>query len=197
MMIYRKMFMGYSTSRDFRSKNHSEATILTISFWNDRVFLYMETTNPALHASDVVEGDLSPLPDGTLWTEMNDVFHYSYPQSEEHWKRESTIKEADIRINFLKPDMVSSYVFQHYRFQEECPGGGKGGHKYGIIFLLGNMIVMHLEPPYVKETSPGVGKLTTNDTPYAEWQDLMNSHFMGWDDSSEYWKRMDYKILKG
>lgn len=188
------MYTAFFADKNITDKKNPNVKVMTLSFYENRVFLYMETSVPDLSPEDAVEGSFLPLPDGTHWQRMADVFHYSYPQSEAHWKRTEPIRALDVRINFLKPDMVGSYVFYHHQFQEECPGGN-GGDKYGIIFLLGNMIVMHLEPPYRKDETPGVGKLHTNNTPHDTWQSLMNSHFVGWDDSDEYWKNIECRVL--
>ena len=189
------MYTAYFADKNFTDLHHPDVSIITLSFYGKRVFLYLESTSPDLAPEDAVKGNLLPLPDGTVWTRMADVFHYSYPQSEEHWQRKAPLSDVDVRINFLKPDMVASYVFYHHQFQEECPDNG--GDKYGMIFLLGNMIVMRLEPPYLADETPGVGKLSTNHTPHDTWQTLMNSHFMGWDDFAEYWKPIESEILKG
>ena len=188
------MYCAYFADKDFIDLQNPNVTVMTLSFYENRVFLYMESTMPDISPEDAVKGNLAPLPDGSYWQRMADVFHYSYPQSDAHWKRKEPIGELDVRINFLKPDMVGSYVFYHHQFQEECPDNG--GDKYGIIFLLGNMIVMHLEPPYRKDETPGVGKLTTNNTPHKEWQSLMNSHFLGWEDTDEYWKVIESRVLR-
>ena len=188
------MYTAYFADKEFFDRQNPNVTIMTLSFYEDRVFLYMEATVPDLSPEEAIEGRLLPLPDGTFWQRMADIFHYSYPQSDRHWRRKEPIRELDVRINRLKPDMVGSYVFYHQQYQEESPYND--GDKYGIIFLLGNVIVMHLEPPYRREETPGVGKLTTHNTPRENWQSIMDEHFLGWEDTCEYWRGMESRLLR-
>ncbi len=75
-------------------------------------------------------------------------------------------------IAFLRPEMVSSYVFYHYQMQEEKPGGFNQSYSIG---LNGELLFSYYELPAMKGPSR-VGKLTTNQTP-SNWHDIMAEHF--------------------
>ncbi len=57
------------------------------------------------------------------------------------------------------------------------------GDKYGSIFLSGDTAFYYGETPELFEPAQHTGSLTTHNTPKGhEWQKLMGSHFIWWDE---------------
>lgn len=180
-MIYRFMYTAFLASDEVWEKSHPDLRTLSLSRHGKQVFLYLETVTPDVRPEDVVTANAIPFPDGRLWFRMIDVFHYSRPLSEEHWKRKQANKTPWIRINYLKPEKTASYIFYHYQFQEENPGMYD---KYGMLFLYDNLLVHYLELPEEKETEKYPGGLTTHNTPVGKeaWDDMIERHFIPWED---------------
>ena len=84
------------------------------------------------------------------------------------------MKRAYAKVNRLKAEMVSSYIFYHYQYQEEKPGDWA---KYASIYLHENLMFFYLEDPDSPETPPYTGRLDTSNTP-GKWTELMNQHFL-------------------
>jgi len=148
--------------------------------------MYFESENSNINPDDIVSENMIPHPSGKIWNMMLDVFHYSKPLSKEHWKRKIENKKPIFQVIYLKPEMVSSYIFYHYQYQEERPGEYD---KYGVIFIHGNLLVMYLETPEEKETEHYDGKLSTNNTP-TNWAELMTEHFASWEDFEGEWREI-------
>ena len=186
-MIYRYIFMGYHNSESFKSKNNPEVSHISVFTYKDKVFMYFESENPCISPDTVVEGDMKIFPGGELWIRMPDVFHYSKPRSKEHLERKISDKKPGMRLMYIKDEMVASYVFNHFRYQEEFPGDG---NKYGMMGLLGNMLAFYMEYPneYDSEAS---GSLKTTDTPFEDWGPVMEQHFRIEPGETEpVWKKM-------
>jgi len=183
-MIYRYMFQGFCVSEDIRVKENNEVTNLSLSVFNNKILMYFESENSNINPEDIVNENMIPYPDGKLWEQMMDIFHYSKPLSNEHWKRKIENKKPIFQVIYLKPEMVSSYIFYHYQYQEERPGEYD---KYGAIFIYGNLLVMYLETPEEKETEHYASKLSTKNTP-TNWGKLMAEHFAPWEDFEGEWR---------
>lgn len=127
---------------------------------------------------------------GRRWAAMMDIFHYQHPVSLRHWQRENESGEPYGRIALLKPEMVSSYVYYHYQYQEEKPGDGD---KYGIIGLHENVLFFYAEQPATLEPAPYEGKLSTSLRP-ERWAEVMEPHFIKWEGASEgqsIWRKLE------
>jgi len=185
-MIYRYMFQGFHKSDNIRVKENSEVMNLSLSVFNDKIFMYFESENSNINPEDIVCENMMPYPNGKLWKQMMDIFHYSKPLSNAHWKRKIENKKPIFQVIYLKPEMVSSYIFYHYQYQEERPGECD---KYGAIFINGNLLVMYLETPEENEMEQYRGKLTTNNTP-TNWAELMTEHFAPWEDFEGEWRQI-------
>jgi len=181
------MFQGFYVSEDIRAKKNNEVTNLSLAIFNDKIFMYFESENSNINPEDIVSENIVPYPDGKLWEQMMDIFHYSKPLSKEHWTRKTENKKPIFRLIYLKPEMVSSYIFYHYQYQEERPGECD---KYGAIFLYGNLLVMYLEDPEEKETEHYGGILSTKNTP-TNWAELMTGHFARWQDFEGEWREIE------
>ncbi len=185
-MIYRYIYAFYGgESASFSDTQNESVTTMTLSSFGKLYFLYYETTVENLAPENVLSGDITPFPDGSLFFRMPDVFHYSAPQSKAHWERKTPGKYPVVRLNRLRYERFSSYVFQHYRFEEEYPGDGD---KYGVIAAFQNYIYFYCEEPLERDESPAAPSLPTRDTPLDSWNELMSTHFLPWEDFEEEWR---------
>jgi hypothetical protein len=163
--------------------------ILTLSLFTrqQQIFLYYECSGDAIAPSDLlgnIDSALHPWPGeaaSRFWVPMMDIFHYNQPQSVEHWRRDTPPEACTARIIYLRPEMVSSYIFLHYQMQEEKPGAGD---KYGQISIHENLLLFYMEQPATQETAQHEGQLKTQHTP-ANWHEVMFPHFQPWDDMEE------------
>jgi hypothetical protein len=78
-------------------------------------------------------------------------------------------------------EMVASYIFYHFQYQEEKPGDGD---KYGIIGIHEDLLFFYCEMPTYMEEPSYQGLLNTNNTP-AQWVQLMQKHFNMWPDAKD------------
>lgn len=120
---------------------------LSAARYGNDVFIYLETEhdeNPFELAVKFVKGDFAVFPNGEKYVEMTDIFHYSFPASEEYWRRKLDNKNLVFKIARLKNDRVGEYVYYHYKLQREATCQYD---KYGIICLLGNTLIMYYEEP--------------------------------------------------
>lgn len=127
---------------------------------------------------------------GRRWAPMMDIFHYQHPVSLRHWQRKNDCGEPYGRLALLKPDMVASYVYYHYQYQEEKPGDGD---KYGIIGLHENVLFFYAEQPTTLEPAPYEGKLSTSLRP-ERWAEVMEPHFIKWEGAPErqrIWQKLE------
>ena len=171
--------------------------ILTASLfrWRNNLFLYCECPDAAIAPGDLVGGldqAMATWPGATtprVWAPMMDIFHYNRPQSVEHWRRDQPPEARTARVIYLRPEMVSSYIFFHYQMQEEKPGAGD---KYGQISIHENLLFFYLEQPATPEAAQHQGLLQTTNTP-ASWQEVMVPHFQPWNDEEgeELWRPIE------
>ncbi len=173
-MITRNMYIGYA------AENFS-AVHPALARYEQYVFLYLEGSQKP---EEIISEGLIPFPGGRLWVPMADIFHYSRPLSEEHWKRGMENKITEFRVAYLKPECISEYIYYHYLLQEEQPGLCD---KYGMIFLHENMLVMYLEYPREPETEKYRGKLDSHNTP-ENMSELVNQCFQIHEDIGVPWK---------
>ncbi len=187
-MIYRYMFAAYAADDTvYTDAQDPRISTVTLSRFNDILFLYYESAEKNVSPADVVSGETRPFPDGREWYPMPDIFHYSKPLSDKHWCRTGK-KTPAVRLNRLCRDKIGSYIFYHQQYQEEYPADGD---KYGIIGLFDNYIYFYMETPEEKDTENTVGALTTKNTPLDTWQELMRTHFDPWTDTREIWRPLD------
>ncbi len=187
-MLKRYMFLGYSDDKNFVSNNSEGIERLSVHACDNKIIMYFESENESINPDDVVSGNLKPFPDGSHWMRMGEIYHSSKPLSREHWERKIADKTPYVQIMYLKDDKIGSYVFNHYRYQEELPGDGD---KYGVIFLLGNFMAFYLENPCEIDLL-AKGTLKTADTPYQDWGNIMNEHFKPWGNEEKvFWKKIE------
>lgn len=171
-MIYRFMFRGYPNSEKYTLKNTADFFNPSVFVFDDMMFLYVEAKKNVINPDDVISADMKKYPNGENWEEMSEIFHYSAPQSDEDWERKQP-KTPVLKINYLRPGKISSYIYYHFQYQEEFPCSGD---KYGIIFHSDKLLVMYLEEP-CESATPYKGLLSTKNTPIDNWGNLMNEHF--------------------
>lgn len=207
MNIYRNVFRAYikPQTRDVLTvdikTNEDQLKLLleqygwiamSVFTYEDILILYGERrgleANPCglfpkieTHLLDVVEMT------GCKWRRMWDIFHYNSISCEEQWRRKIPDKNVEMRLNRVRPEMFSSYVFYHYQFQEEKTGLND---KYGIISFDDGLMSFYQEYPAEVEEYPFPGKLSTNNSPLDIWEDLMRKHFIRWEDFDQPWRPM-------
>jgi len=168
----------------------------SIFCWGDQLFFYYECPRVKMQPEELV----APLDDllaswpgagaPRRWVPMMDIFHYSRPLSTAHWKRSERPIERTGRVIYLRPEMVSSYIFYHYQLQEEQPGV-RGG-KYGLIAQHENLLFFYMEKPDVEEEESYAGHLKTKNTP-PNWGEVMDPHFAPWpdEDGERLWRPIE------
>ena len=153
--------------------------------FHSELYCYIESIGEEILPNQLFSGMeefLAKWPDGEdkYFHPMTNIFHFNEPQSSSHWARKKKPDYCFGMLAKLIPDLVSRYVFYHYQFQEEQPGAGD---KYGSIFLSGDTAFYYGETPELFEPAQHTGSLTTHNTPKGyEWQKLMGSHFIWWDE---------------
>ena len=148
----------------------------------DTLYLYYECDDCELTPDEI-------MPECAEWVRIYDIFHYSRPIDTEGWRRKCETQPY-AKMARLRPEMLSSYIFYHYQYQEENPGDG---NKYGAIYLDGNVMFFYLENPDIVEPVQYNGLLETDNTP-SDWGGLMSKHFLYWEGSDEPW-RNDVELI--
>jgi hypothetical protein len=173
-----------------------ELMTLSLFKWKDNFFVYYETLDSEI-LPDILfpkgETYLQALPgenEKRYWIPMMDIYHCAEPISREHWRRKQPVEKTYAKVIRLKPEMVASYIFYHYQFQEEKPGDWS---KYPIIFINENLLFFYLETPDYPEEQPYKGKLNTTNSP-GNWGELMSLHFAKWEEPQDFeieWKEIE------
>lgn len=184
-MIYRFMYLGYPNGKIELSPSEKYHNVSLFEFCG-QAFLYFEYTQPEADPLELCSENLKEFPDGAKWFRMPDIFHYAAPQSDEHWKRKNPDYEPVLKINRVRPEKVSSYIFHHFQLQEERPRPDK--LKFSSIYIYGNTIVMYFEKPDEIDELDYPGYLKTNNSPNSIWAELMSQHFIPWDDFPGPWR---------
>jgi hypothetical protein len=182
----REAIMQLKDSADLLVKS---GDIMTASMfkWGRNLFVYYECTGKEYlpcQLFSTLEELLMGWPGGDnerKWVRMMDIYHCVEPVSVEHWRRKIPVKTNTARLMRLKPEMLSSYIFYHWQYQEEDPGCWC---KYSSIYLNENLTIMFNEDPDPPEVPPYKGKLNTTNTP-TNWQELMFEHCIPWEDVEE------------
>lgn len=173
-MIYRFMFKGYTNNKNIKLKENAIAEHVSVFSYENMLFMYVEAKKETIDPTQILEADLISYPDGSMWENMSEIFHYSMPQNDDSWKRTQE-KTPRLRINFVKHGKIASYIYYHFQYQEEYPCDGD---KYGVIYHSTDMLVFYTEDPI--EFAPKYkGLLDTKNSPLGDaWDNLMeNEHF--------------------
>lgn len=177
-MLKRKMFWGF-----YEEKNISvdENVYSNLVYFEDKVFIYIEA-DESYDFKELVCGDFKVLPNGEYLMEMSRIFAYS--PIEDDWERTEK-KTAVFSIARLNRDMAYSYIYYHYKLQNE----GCGSYdKYGSIFFYDNILIMYLETPR-QEGRSWKRTIPENNIPYYEG-DIIKDHSIPWEDGTLGWKRI-------
>lgn len=175
--------------------NNEEIMTVSIFRWKSNFFIYYECIDRIIEPEEIL-GDMCELlekwpgEEVRYWVPMVDIYHCCEPINAQYWKRKEPVKNVHARINRLRPEMLSSYIFFHYQYQEEKPGDFG---KYPAIYLYDNLMFFYTEEPDGPEKTPYSGKLNTTNTP-GQWQELMKKHFYPWEDDpglNNPWKEID------
>lgn len=159
---------------------------ISVFILDDTLFCYAESIHELLSPEILFDDALKcliPMPDlgGQFFRPMTEIFHFHVPQSEEHWRRKQKPDFCFGMIAKIIPSMTARYIYYHYQFQEEQPGKGD---KYSRIFLSDDTAFFYGEIPEVVEPVSYQGALSTHNTPpEADWQRIMDEHFIPWDTS--------------
>lgn len=186
-MIFRFMFTGYADGEPQLKMNDKYRNV-SLSAYQDKRFLYYESDDAVAEPEVIADSNMKKSPNGHLWVRMMDIFHYSKPLSDAFWKRKNADRKPSLKIAYLYPHLVSSYIYYHYQFQEEVPR--RMNNKFAAIYIHENCIVMYGEEPAESDKDNYPGVLTTSDHPKENWSQLMGTHFMPWDDFDGYFRLM-------
>ena len=169
--------------------------------WRDQLFFYGEGLGAPIEPAHLMPkltpllthwpGAATPRP----WVPMMDIFHYNAPEDGAHWHRPDSARTPWGRLIYLRPHMVSRYIFYHFQMQEEKPGSGD---KYGMISIHENLLFFYGEEPAVVEAARRPGMLDSQNTP-PNWHEVMFPHFQPWpdDDGEELWRRIELVATTG
>lgn len=186
-MIYKHMYCGYKNGGELEFCKDERIITASAAGFEDMTFLYFETKEEDLGAQDVVKADMRPFPNGEDWFEMTEIFHYFTPREDGEWERRVPNKKPWFRINKLRREKISSYIYYHMQYQL---GNPYDCDKFMSIFIYGDTIIMYGENPEEKITWQDIeGKYHLRNRD--DWGDLMNEHFAFWPDGKQKWVAME------
>lgn len=182
-MIYKHMYCGYSDKPEIELLKNDNIITSSAAIYENMIFVYFESTEATLSINDVAKGAMKPFPNGELWTEMVEAFHYFTPKTDDEWVRKIDNKTQQFRINKIYMDKVASYIYYHQQLQRtnqyDCD-------KFFSIFIYGNIGIIYGESPVEPITWQEI-----EGRPYTptrqDWTPLMNEHFMPWEDGRKGW----------
>ena len=164
-MLYRVVYRTEQPVDRDDFVNDKTVIACAVSKWENHYYTYIET--------DGKDSDIYNKFDES--ERMYEIFHYVPLLEKDEWISDRKGTKGNFRFIKLRPEMFASYIFQHFRYQEEARGERT---KHTSIFCFGNQLAIYEEPPYVKIDPKIEGSLSTNDTDYDNWQEYMNQHFM-------------------
>ncbi len=166
-MIKRYMYMGYCEDNNINIADNNN--YISYAFYDDMVFVYFETYGKET-AEDVlytkISISLKTFPSGEKWVRMTDIFHYSYPVTEEYWMRKEKNKQTHYKIAFLKHEDISKYIYYHYKGQQTFKYRYE---KYGAIYMYTNILITYDEFPIEKADYELVGGRWNDEDVLAEY----------------------------
>lgn len=166
-MIKRYMYMGYCDDNDIKIAENDN--YISYAFYENMVFVYFETYNdesPEDILFTKVSISLKLFPTGEKWVQMTDIFHYSYPISEEYWERKEKNKQHIYKIAFLKHEDIAKYIYYHYKGQQTF---AYRHEKYGAIYMYTNILIIYDELPIEEADYELVGGQWDDEDVLAEY----------------------------
>lgn len=186
-VIYKHMYIGFCPQRDIETKENRQVIVSCVKYYENYAILYFETKTASLVPEDVAEGSLVAFPDGALWFEATEIFHYFNIEEDSQWERKIPDKESKILVNRLHKDKIASYIYYHYEHQND---NQVEVDKFFSIFIYGNLIFIYKELPTEEITWADIEGKNHHGERY-DWPALMNEHFMPWEDGSQGWVDLD------
>ena len=118
--------------------------------YSRQLYLYTESVGTECAPESFLHplaGKLSPWPQGDEsvdWVRMTPVFWHAEPESADQWRLSRPRERRRGRIAYLKPDMLTEYVYHHFALTRE---GVFPGDKYMFISLYGTTLFSYFEEP--------------------------------------------------
>ena len=182
-MIYKHMYCGYPNNRDIELLKNHEIITSSAAVYEDMIFVYFESKNESLTIHDVAKCSMKPFPNGELWTEMIEIFHFFTPKNDSEWVRKIENKKPQFRINKINMNKVASYIYYHQQMQNN---NQYNCDKFFSIFLFGNIGIIYDESPVEMITWQDIEGRTYAPT-RQDWTPLMMEHFAAWPNGSKKW----------
>lgn len=172
--------------RDIAQKYCEDGRLLTVSVfkWDRNIFLYYESVEDEvtpLELLGLVQMYLEEWPGECkkrYWIPMVDIYHCVDGEAVKSFRNGAPIQKTMANIARFKPEMLSSYIFYHYQYQEEKPGDFS---KWCAIYLHENLAIIYGEDPDSPAPMPEKRTLYTSNTP-PNWGEVMYLHFEPWED---------------
>lgn len=183
-VIYKGMYVAYLISDKVQIQDNEKIITATVRYFEDMVVLYYEGTEKSVKPSDFVKGEFKKFPDGGCWFKLTEIFHYFMPKTADEWIRKIDNKKSYISVNKLKEDKISSYIYWHYRLQENNP---INCDKFFSIYIYKDTIFMYGERPIEKVTIEERNGKKEESLGVESWTQLMNEHFKQWPDGEFKW----------
>ncbi len=183
-MIYKHMYRGYKKEGKVEFLDDQRIITSSGAEFDGITYIYFETKCEELDIEDVVKAEMKPYPDGKGWFELTEIFHYFTPYEDSQWERKVTEKTPKFRINHLKKNMISSYIYHHVAHQNT---NQYGYDKFLSIFNVGDTIIMYSESPSEKITWQDIEGRQFIPQDSNEWDNLMDKHFKAWENGEKKW----------
>lgn len=168
-MLYRAMFRTKGVIPLNVFKEDDDIVSCSASRWEGNFYTYIESLS-----KDAVA--LKSFTDDEL---MYEIFHYTPITDKDEWIKDRENPVGRFRFIKLQPEKFASYIFNHYRYQEELRGSRT---KHTSIFCFRNQLVMYQEEPIHLYETKTPGELSTNDSDLEKWDVLMHKHFIPGDE---------------
>lgn len=154
----RYMFTGFIGAKNVRIKKDKNVHFSVIGYFEDKVFIYMETPEKIDDADAekyVIGGNLKRFPDGRKLWRMERVFYCDPYLNDEIFNVTEQVRNPDMGILNLEHDEAFlAYVGHHYVLQEY---GKTVWDRYYSIYSFGNIFISIAEKkpvPSAKRESP-------------------------------------------
>lgn len=136
--MYRYMYMGYNKG-EVSVKDCDAVYYSVVSYYKEKVFVYLETGVEDLDPESVTVGDFIRFPDGKNFMRMEKIFHC------DSWEDDSILtippkeRKPIVSLMTLKHDApVLAYIGHHYVLQE---AGRTVWNRYYSIYEIQNILV--------------------------------------------------------
>ncbi len=180
------MYVAYIKDKDIEIRECDKISTHTLKYYNNLAVLYYETVDANIKPEDFATGSTIALPDGRIWIEATEIFHYFEPKRDAQWTRKIVNKTQKIFVTHLNRDMIASYIYYHVEHQND---NQIGVDKFLSIFLFEDMVFMYCETPTEKITWDDIKGRNHHGRRY-NWTPLMRKHLREWPDGTKSWKAL-------